>query len=50
VNWTYFRNLPLGTSVARRFNRKGTFRCICTIHGRIANGVCTGMCERIVVG
>jgi plastocyanin len=49
VNWTYFRQLPLGTSVARPFNRRGTFRYYCTIHGRIANGVCTGMCGRIVV-
>jgi plastocyanin len=49
VNWNYFRSLPLGTSVARTFNRRGTFRYYCTIHGRIANGVCTGMCGRIVV-
>jgi plastocyanin len=49
TNWTYFRNLPLGTSVARTFNRRGTFRYFCTIHGRVSNGVCTGMCGRIVV-
>jgi plastocyanin len=50
VSWTYFRNLPLRTSVARTFNRRGTFSYYCTIHGRIANGVWTGMCGRIVVG
>jgi plastocyanin len=49
ANWSYFRNLPLGTSVARVFNRRGTFRYYCTIHGRVSNGVCTGMCGRIVV-
>jgi plastocyanin len=49
ANWTYFRNLPLGTSVARTFNRRGTFRYYCTIHGHVANGVCTGMCGSIVV-
>jgi plastocyanin len=48
-NWSYFRNLPRGTSVARTFNRRGTFRYFCTIHGNVANGVCTGMCGRIVV-
>ncbi|MGH2671538.1 MAG: cupredoxin domain-containing protein [Actinomycetota bacterium] len=48
-NWSYFRNLPLGTSVARTFNRRGTFRYYCTIHGGVVNGVCTGMCGRIVV-
>lgn len=49
TNWTYFRNLPSGTSVARTFNRRGTFRYVCTIHGSVSNGVCTGMCGRIVV-
>ena len=49
ANWTYFRNVPQGTSVARTFNRRGTFRYYCTIHGHVANGVCTGMCGSIVV-
>jgi len=49
TNWTYFRSLGTGTSVARTFNRRGTFRYYCTIHGSISNGVCTGMCGRIVV-
>jgi plastocyanin len=49
ANWSYFRNVPLGASVARTFNRRGTFRYYCTIHGSISNGVCTGMCGRIVV-
>jgi plastocyanin len=48
-NWSYFRNLPSGTSVARTFNRKGTFRYYCTIHGSVSSGVCRGMCGRIVV-
>jgi plastocyanin len=48
-NWSYFRNLPSGTSVARTFNRRGTFRYYCTIHGNVSNGVCSGMCGRIVV-
>ena len=49
ANWSYSRSLPLGTSVARAFNRRGTFRYYCTIHGRIVNGVCSGMCGRIIV-
>ncbi|HUF58115.1 MAG TPA: hypothetical protein VMR89_01300 [Actinomycetota bacterium] len=48
-NWSYFRNLPSGTSVARTFNRRGTFRYYCTIHGSVSSGVCRGMCGRIVV-
>ena len=49
TNWTYFRNVPNGTSVTRTFNRRGTFRYYCTIHGSLVNGVCSGMCGRIVV-
>ena len=49
ANWSYFRNVPLGASVARTFNRRGTFRYYCTIHGTVTNGVCSGMCGRIVV-
>jgi plastocyanin len=26
TNWSYFRNIPIGTSVTRTFNRRGTFR------------------------
>jgi plastocyanin len=49
TNWSYFRNLPVGTSATRTFNRRGTFRFYCTIHGSVVNGVCSGMCGRIVV-
>lgn len=49
ANWTYFRNLPNGSAVTRTFNRRGTFRYLCTIHGDVTNGVCSGMCGRIVV-
>ncbi|HEX4942533.1 MAG TPA: hypothetical protein VFW51_08355 [Actinomycetota bacterium] len=48
-NWNYFRSIPNGTSVTRTFNRRGTFRFYCTIHGDVANGVCSGMCGSIVV-
>jgi plastocyanin len=49
ANWNYFRSAPIGTSVKRTFNRRGTFRYYCTIHGNLANGVCSGMCGSIVV-
>ena len=49
TNWSFSRSLPSGTSVARTFNRRGTFRYFCTIHGNVSNGVCTGMCGRIIV-
>jgi len=49
ANWSYLRTLPAGTTRTRTFNRRGTFRYFCTIHGNVANGVCSGMCGRIVV-
>ena len=48
-NWSYFRSVSVGTSVTRTFNRRGTFKYYCTIHGSVVNGVCSGMCGRIVV-
>jgi plastocyanin len=49
ANWSYFRTLASGTTRTRTFNRRGTFRYYCTIHGSVVNGVCSGMCGRIVV-
>jgi plastocyanin len=49
ANWSYFRNVPLGYSVTRTFRRAGVFKYYCTIHGQVMNGVCSGMCGRIVV-
>ena len=49
ANWSYFRTLPIGSTRTRTFNRRGTFRYYCTIHGFVANGTCSGMCGRIVV-
>ena len=48
-NWTYFRVIGQGESVARRFRTRGTFRFFCTIHGDVAAGQCTGMCGRVLV-
>jgi hypothetical protein len=48
-HWIFNRILPNGSSVTRRFLRRGTFLFRCTIHSRIVNGVCQGMCGRIVV-
>lgn len=48
-NWSFFRNLPQGTSVTRTFNHPGTYRYYCTIHGNVSGGTCSGMCGRIVV-
>ena len=51
ANWSYSKDLPAGTATApRTFNRRGTYRFYCTIHGSVSGGVCTGMCGKVVVG
>jgi plastocyanin len=49
ANWSFFRSVPSGSAVKRTFRRAGVFKYYCTIHGSVANGVCSGMCGRIVV-
>jgi plastocyanin len=48
-NWTFRHNLPLGTSVTRRFADSGTYLFRCGIHSSVVNGRCEGMCGKIVV-
>ena len=49
-NWTYSKQLHPGASTApRRFNKRGTFRFYCTIHGSVSGGTCSGMCGKVVV-
>ena len=50
-NWAYSKQVHPGTSTApRRFNKRGTYRFYCTIHGSVAGGTCSGMCGKVVVG
>jgi plastocyanin len=50
-NWTFQSRIlhPGQATLTKTFNTRGTFRFYCTIHGSIVNGVCHGMCGRIVV-
>jgi plastocyanin len=49
------REIVPGTTIrwravaARTFDRRGTFRYYCTIHDTVVDGVCSGMCGRIVI-
>ncbi len=50
-NWSYSKHLDPGVKTApRTFNKRGTFRFYCTIHGSVTGGVCRGMCGKVVVG
>ncbi|MGZ6544892.1 MAG: cupredoxin domain-containing protein [Acidimicrobiia bacterium] len=48
-NWTFTHQLPQGSSVTRRFPTAGTFLFRCRIHSSLVNGVCQGMCGKVVV-
>ena len=48
-NWTFSHSLPEGASVTKRFRRRGIFLFRCTIHSTLVNGVCQGMCGKVVV-
>ena len=49
-HWTFNRSLPQGSSTQRRFKTQGTFLFRCRIHSQLVNGVCQGMCGKVVVG
>jgi plastocyanin len=49
ANWRFNRSLPQGATVSNRFTRAGTFRFRCAIHSTLLNGVCSGMCGKVVV-
>jgi plastocyanin len=48
-NWTFNHGLATGQVQHRRFSHAGTFKFRCTIHSTLTNGVCTGMCGKVVV-
>ena len=48
-NWRFNHELPNGASVDRRFATSGTFLFRCRIHSSMVNGVCQGMCGKIIV-
>jgi plastocyanin len=50
-NWHFTSRMlhPGQSTTAKTFGTRGTYRFYCTIHGSIVNGMCHGMCGRIVV-
>ena len=48
-NWHFNHGLATGQVEDRRFSHTGTFRFRCTIHSTLTNGVCSGMCGKVVV-
>jgi plastocyanin len=49
TNWHFNHSLPQGATMSHRFSHAGTFRFRCMIHSTLTNGVCSGMCGKVVV-
>jgi plastocyanin len=49
-NWSKDSNLSVGNPTRFTFNRTGTFKYRCSFHSTLSNGVCSGMCAKVVVG
>jgi plastocyanin len=49
-NWSKNTSISQGQSTSFTFNSAGTYKFRCTIHSTLSNGVCSGMCGKIVVG
>jgi len=49
-NWSKDSNLSVGNPTTFTFKRTGTFKYRCSFHSTLANGVCSGMCAKVVVG
>jgi plastocyanin len=48
-NWRFNHDLATGQVEDRTFRRAGTFHFRCTFHSTLTNGVCSGMCGKVVV-
>lgn len=48
--WDFHRQVPEGDSIRYTFTRNGRYRYVCTLHGSVAGGECTGMCGVVTVG
>ena len=47
--WRFDLSLASGDVLSHRFAHAGTFKFRCRIHSSLVNGVCSGMCGKVVV-
>jgi plastocyanin len=48
--WTKSTTLPQGSTTSFTFKSAGVYKFRCRFHSTLVNGVCSGMCGRVVVG
>jgi plastocyanin len=49
-NWSKNTTIAQGTKTSFVFKKAGVYKFRCTIHSTLVNGVCSGMCGKVVVG
>ena len=49
-NWNKNVTIAQGQTTSFTFNNAGVYKFYCTFHGHVVNGVCSGMCGKVVVG
>ena len=49
-NWKKNTTIAQGTSTSFVFKTAGVYKFRCTFHSTLVNGVCSGMCGKVVVG
>ncbi|MGH2755490.1 MAG: cupredoxin domain-containing protein [Actinomycetota bacterium] len=47
--WNKSSSLPDGSKTSFKFRKRGNFRYRCTIHSRLDDGKCEGMCGKVKV-
>jgi len=49
-SWSKDTTINQGQSTSFIFNKAGTYKFRCRFHSHLTNGVCSGMCGKVVVG
>lgn len=49
-SWSKNVTINQGQTTSFTFNNSGVYKFRCTFHSQIVNGVCEGMCGKVVVG
>jgi len=49
-NWSKNTTISTGDTTSFTFSNAGRYKYRCTFHSTLSNGVCTGMCGKVIVG
>ncbi len=49
-NWAKDAQISTGDTTSFTFGSSGRYRYYCRFHAQVVNGVCSGMCGKVIVG